>query len=217
MRHVIESLSCLSCLAVAVGQPNQVPVALYDDSDVSARVRAEFVVETTRIFRQAGIELSWSECQVGGKPSRSGECAQSVPSRVMLHLVSRGSKGKPAVTGFAIIQGSNSAYACVYTERVRELAEAAHWDFSDLLAHAAAHEIGHLLLRSAGHTYSGVMRAGWTAEELRGLTHSALIFLPGQLSAIRRGVSVAGFSERQSPHADQRKTDESPASVLSSK
>ena len=38
-----------------------------------------------------------------------------------------------------------------------------------LLGRAIAHEIGHLLLGSAEHPRSGLMRALWSHDELRGL------------------------------------------------
>jgi hypothetical protein len=180
MPQIIALSFCI--LLAGVAKPRQVRIALYDDSGLPAEVRAEFIRETTRIFRQAGIALSWIECHAAGLTYSFVDCAQSQPGRLMLHLVPGGSKRKET-TGFALLQGAAGRYACVYSERVRELARSGQWDFSDLLAHAAAHEIGHLLLRSAAHSNAGVMRTGWKAQELRALTHSGLIFLPGQLGA----------------------------------
>ena len=69
-------------------------------------------------------------------------------------------------------------------------------EFGELLGHAAAHEIGHLLLGSTGHSPAGIMRASWEVKDLWHLPHSGLIFLPRQLSSIRtamvRQISESG-------------------------
>jgi hypothetical protein len=173
----------------AAGQ-NLVTVTLYDWAGLRLEVRAAMKRETTRIFLQAGVVLDWVECEVAGKPMNLEECAQPLgPARLMLQLVPGSNKSKPNATGMAIIQGEASVFACLYPDRVIQLAREANWEFGDLLGHAAAHELGHLLLRSSSHTQAGVMRAPWETEDLRKLSHTGLIFLPGQLSAIRAAIS----------------------------
>jgi hypothetical protein len=103
----------------------------------------------------------------------------------MLQLAPGRNPASPYASGFETIQGEMSVYACVYPARLKELAREANWEFGELLGHAAAHELGHLLLRSAAHTPDGVMRAPWEAEDLRKLSHAELIFLPGQLKPVQ--------------------------------
>ena len=45
-----------------------------------------------------------------------------------------------------------------------------------LLAHAIAHEIGHVLLRTASHRLAGIMAGGWSAVEFRMIRQSGLFF-----------------------------------------
>lgn len=52
---------------------------------------------------------------------------------------------------------------------VRAIADRASTSVPALPGHAIAHEIGHLLLGSAGHPRLGLMRALWSHDELRGL------------------------------------------------
>jgi hypothetical protein len=103
----------------------------------------------------------------------------------MLQLVPGVNKARPTASGLVVLQGGSGVFACLFPGRVKELARDANWQFGDLLGHAAAHELGHLLLRSSAHTTAGVMRANWEIEDLRRLSHTGLVFLPGQLGTVQ--------------------------------
>lgn len=67
------------------------------------------------------------------------------------------------------------------------------------LARAAAHEIGHYVLRSPQHQKSGLMRAVFTVDEIMGGRRGERLS-PAQVHAARRGVELlahAGISEGQ--------------------
>ena len=53
-----------------------------------------------------------------------------------------------------------------------------------VLAHAMAHEIGHLLL-PYGHSAAGLMRADWDAKDMRLAAHGRLNFTREQAELIR--------------------------------
>ena len=53
-----------------------------------------------------------------------------------------------------------------------------------VLAHAMAHEIGHLLL-PYGHSATGLMRAEWDRKDLRLAVHGRLNFTAEQATLIR--------------------------------
>lgn len=186
---------------VLPAQP-RITVKLYDTAGIRPEIREEMRKETSKIFQQAGVELEWVECEVAGPPVNMAACGQPLSSdRLMLQLVPGSNKQNPRATGMAIIQPGSSFYACLYPERVKNLAKDANWGFADLLGHAAAHEIGHLLLESTHHTPAGVMRARWETEDLRRLTHNGLAFLNGQLdpqfSALRHPAAEHQFRDRR--------------------
>jgi hypothetical protein len=56
------------------------------------------------------------------------------------------------------------------------------------LAHAMAHEIGHLLL-PYGHSATGLMRADWEGKDLRRAVQGQLKFTPQQAELIRTRLS----------------------------
>jgi hypothetical protein len=45
-----------------------------------------------------------------------------------------------------------------------------------LVAYAAAHEVGHLLLGSNAHTINGVMKGNWDAKDMQAMFQNAVHF-----------------------------------------
>jgi hypothetical protein len=175
----------LVLFALAVHAQTSITIALYDIAGVRPGVLATMKTETSSIFRAAGIDLAWVDCAVAGKPVKNTECAVPLgPTRLMLRLVPGVNKTMPGVAGLAFVKDGAGVLACLYPERTRELARDSGWDFGDLLGHSAAHELGHLVLRSEAHAEGGLMRARWEARDLRRLSHAGLVFLPGQLRVV---------------------------------
>jgi hypothetical protein len=171
--------------ALAVHAQTSITIALYDIAGVRPGVLATMKTETSSIFRAAGINLAWVDCAVAGKPVNKPECAVPLgPTRLMLRLVPGVNKTMPGVAGLAFVKDGAGVLACLYPERTSELARDSGWDFGDLLGHSAAHELGHLVLRSEAHSEGGLMRARWEAPDLRRLSHAGLVFLPGQLRVV---------------------------------
>jgi hypothetical protein len=169
----------------APAQPSIV-VTIYDLVGLPAAVREGVKAETGRIFLQAGIRVEWVECELSGRPMNVSACALPLGARRLMLQWLPGRHGKnPRAAGMAILQNGSGVLACLYPERIQELARDANWDFADLMGHAAAHELGHLVLESSRHSNAGVMRAPWEIEDIRGLPHNGLIFLTGQLSRAR--------------------------------
>ena len=54
-----------------------------------------------------------------------------------------------------------------------------------VLAHAIAHEIGHVLLSSSSHSPAGIMRASWQDDEYKLLVSGQLRFTLAQTELIR--------------------------------
>jgi hypothetical protein len=56
--------------------------------------------------------------------------------------------------------------ATVYVTCVAWLATAARTDVAVLLGRVAAHELGHLVIRTSAHARRGLMRPHWTPDEV---------------------------------------------------
>jgi hypothetical protein len=81
-----------------------------------------------------------------------------------------------------------SAY--IFYRDVQELAR--EWDASEseILGHALAHEIGHLLLGANSHSSEGIMRANWGKQELNTIARAHLFFTDEQSKRICAEVSA---------------------------
>ncbi len=171
------------CSLPALAQP-RITVTLFDRAGLHAGIRETMEKEASRIFEETGIQLEWLDCETVGQPST--DCLLPLgATRLRMELLPGSDKKDPSLIGMAFVKKGPSVLAAVYPDRVRKLAGDASWEFGELLGHAAAHEIGHLLLRSTRHSPAGIMRASWEIKDLWHLPHSGLTFLPGQLGGVR--------------------------------
>jgi hypothetical protein len=77
--------------------------------------------------------------------------------------------------------------AFIFYHRVERIAQTYKIENVLVLAHAMAHEIGHLLL-PYGHSATGLMRADWDAKDLRLAMGGELNFTADQVELIRAGL-----------------------------
>ena len=133
--------------------------------------------EVSRIFRAAGITLTW--LPPGDVP------ANSLIIKIVETRIGQKSRN-PKVLGFA--PGSKEApgrVAWLYHDRIRDLALLLHLEVSQLLGHVMAHEMGHLLLPNSAHTAAGLMKGRWDTRQAFLAASGALRFEPSQAALIR--------------------------------
>jgi hypothetical protein len=89
--------------------------------------------------------------------------------------------------GDALIDPQSGAgtLATVYIDRVEWMARQTGTDSRALLGRAIAHELGHLLMPTSGHSTRGLMRAIWSGAELRRGRARDWAFEPREVAAIR--------------------------------
>jgi len=78
--------------------------------------------------------------------------------------------------------------ASVFYNRAEQLARGGAASLAVILGHAAAHEIGHLLLGSNSHSPLGVMRSRWSRQDLQNAMAGNLLFTPEQAEAMKARV-----------------------------
>lgn len=141
------------------------------------------------ILARAGVKTEWSD----------GTRA-SLPNEVVLELLGRRQcaalVGSPDTLGLALLpkDGATPAYAAVFLEKAEALSRLGGASTAQVLGHAIAHEIGHLLLGTPDHSATGIMRARWSRDELQRAAWGQLLFSPEQ-SALLRTAAV----NRQAP------------------
>ena len=150
-----------------------VAIRSYNYAAVSAEHFASARSEAAHIFGRAGISLEWIECRVPG--SEGASCTEPLLAGrdLMLRLVDRTpARGDRIVAlGESMLDREQRGGVLMTIDvfPVRTVAGRSFTAIPTLLGRAIAHEIGHLLLGSADHPRSGLMRALWSHDELRGV------------------------------------------------
>jgi len=87
--------------------------------------------------------------------------------------------------GYAVASKEGGTHASVFYQRVKEVAKGTVDSEPEILGHALAHEIGHLLLGSTAHDPTGIMHTDWTREDLHQMSWQYLFFSAEQAEVLR--------------------------------
>ena len=172
---------------------------LCDNADIQPNLVSRAQLEMTRIYRDAGVQIAWT---TDPPPADAAAGPQALPSTypsLTLVILCRDLTEDLAVDTTALgaavgTRDYRGRMAYVFYDRVKHIAEtylnASREPGTDnmytviVLAHAMAHEIGHLLLPS-GHSPTGLMQADWDAKALRLAVDRQLNFTNEQAELIR--------------------------------
>ena len=168
---VVTSALVLLCGNIAAarsesGDP-EITVLVQNSTTLSAEIVNESELEAARIFRSAGIAITWVNCFAASRTSEDACQRTPGPSQFVLHIVPTGKTSSDLVFGLAFLDERGvGKYSDVFLDRIEEACRQSGADLSRLLGTVAAHELGHLLLGSHGHSYSGVMTAVWKEKSM---------------------------------------------------
>jgi hypothetical protein len=154
--------------------------------------------EMARIYREAGINVSWIDPEsVPGQPDSAESTADLRPGFGLVvlpeEITERLTVAPDALGGATGTRDGRGRMAYVFYDRVERIASAylnpsrqrpMDMDTVVVLAHAMAHEVGHLLLPH-GHSDTGLMRADWDGDDLRSAVDGDLNFTAEQAKLIR--------------------------------
>ena len=149
---------------------------------------------SSMLLSRAGVQTGWVHCLGHSQGPRPALCdANLEPGLVMLRIQAdypgnQKQLGDPL--GTAMVE---SGYASIYASAIRKFAAHNELPLGTLMAYAATHEIGHLLL-GPNHSPLGIMRAVWGENEYRGMAQRWLDFGAAQQAALRRAVPASGQS-----------------------
>jgi hypothetical protein len=90
--------------------------------------------------------------------------------------------------GWTAVTPDGGGYVTLYVNPGRRYDSKTSPDPGTLLGYAAAHELGHLLLRTPHHSPSGLMKAEWTRSEHVEILASRLRFTPEESRQIRESL-----------------------------
>jgi predicted Zn-dependent protease with MMP-like domain len=179
----------------------QVPminITIKNDAQVPDTTLEEAQGVVTRILSIAGIKTRWRQC---GETRADSKVAPNSPiqgtaRRIDLHIIPRAMAAywasRTTSLGLAMIpgEGKRGERAYVFYHRVEEVAATGEASAGQILGHAMAHEIGHLLLNSTAHSGVGIMQAEWHKGQMQLLRNGWLLFTGMQSHKMRAEVLV---------------------------
>jgi hypothetical protein len=101
--------------------------------------------------------------------------------------------------GQSIADHEGGTYATVFLDLVEDAAANAGLPRTLVLAYAAAHEVGHLLLGDDAHTSDGLMKASWKSEDFQAIALNRFHFSPRQAEELKHRYGT-GRSIEMSAH-----------------
>jgi hypothetical protein len=177
-------------------------VRVYDYAAVPPGTLRGAEEEASRILRAAGVELAWLDCPESGGVAKNPACepplgATGIDLRILDPAMAARIKPGREQLGFALPSArlGSASDAWVFYHRVEQLAESKVADRAQILGHAIAHEVGHLLLGPDRHSSRGIMRANWDRGYLQDAARGQLLFTREQAEFIR--AEVGGRREQQ--------------------
>ncbi len=170
------------------GQTVALQVRVYDYSGLSADALRSFITGTQRILTGAGISAEVDVCPRGvatSCESRHGSSRQ-VAIRVVAAAPRSYQKARWRHLGQSIADHEGGTYATVFLDLVEDAAANAGLPRMLVLAYAATHEVGHLLLGDDAHTSEGLMKADWKSEDFQAIALNRFHFSPRQAEELKR-------------------------------
>jgi hypothetical protein len=179
--------------------------------------RAKPVV--ARIYREAGVNIIWSDARSGAGEADTPRASRAFDPGFALVILPREvadqlNVATDALGGAAGTPECRGRMAYVFYNRVERIARTYlnasrrramdDIDTVIVLAHAIAHEVGHLLL-PYGHSATGLMRAGWNGQDLQLAVRGQLKFTPEEAELFRTRLTQSlDFTSRTSLGARTR-------------
>ena len=177
LRHLLvgglAGLACLTTCADAGAAPvATLRVTVFDYAALPTTDLKLILATAGRLLGDAGVRVRWAHCLPSATPAPPVCNAPLERGGLALRLLAAAppmlDPAAPPTLGFAVLDEAGAGVmASVYLDRVERLGWASSVEPGWLTGLVAAHELGHLLLGTAGHGDHGVMQAGWSVQDLR--------------------------------------------------
>jgi hypothetical protein len=157
--------------------------------------------EVVRIYRMAGVQVVWHGCIPAAEDTPSdpaAECAsRPCPLTLTIVILPRSMTERMLSRSKAVISASESMgmapitatergqRAYVFYDHVDQTSHFFSADLGQVLGHAIAHEMGHLLLPYPAHSRTGLMRSTWVSKDFQDLARGAFLLTAEQAALLR--------------------------------
>ncbi len=185
-----------------------VAISVYDLARIGAKTLAQAEDIATRIFMTAAIDTRWTEPPILSPADllsdfsavTGGECARPLNSAdVRVQILSRAPSGfAPQALGYSLPCAERGVQVTIYADRVEAVASGTLAVFYRVLGYTLTHEIAHVLLRSAAHDRSGLMKGVWSKGDWQ---RAAVAIIPFTSDQARRMTGWLPRNEGANPVA----------------
>jgi hypothetical protein len=173
--------------AKAVDANPTLRVAVSDQTRLNQDTLDRALGQVTWIFRRAGVSIEWTDSVKAAHKSLAPSFTLIVLERQLREI----QDGGRLLLGLAPRDGTRSAkVAYVFMEPIEYLSDVHAVDAAMILAHAIAHELGHLLMPARLHAASGLMDGNWGGSEIRAATWGQQTFSDEEAALIRRALAT---------------------------
>ena len=185
----------------AISNGEQMTVRVADFVGLSKTTRDELRANATRILGNAGIAVDLIDCLTGGSETGAAGCNDPLgPTDFVLRIFEPKLAMHAEQLGYAALTPKGGAYATVFLDPNRREERVAGLTDGTLLGHAAAHEIGHLLLGANSHSRFGIMRPYFgPSDQTRMAQGQSLSFSKDQAGRMRAALAARAVSGDYSP------------------
>ena len=174
--------------AAGSSAPQEITVQIFNNANAPRWEVRRAEGEAGWMFQRAGIAVRWVECPPLMR-ERGGDQVCKETDDPGLFVVSINAMDPPeqsdTALGFALIQGRANHAAVVYPRIVAQTAHDSVYQDVCLLGSVMAHELAHLLFRSARHG-EGIMRPKWSRGDYLAMAQRRLVFTASQAQTLRR-------------------------------
>ena len=178
-----------------------IQVRVYNYSQASPAILAAAEHEASRILDKAGLRVAWLECPVTPVAVPQQEPCQRVleGTDISLRVLATPIRNifQDTAFGFAIYPVLASVYYEYALRRAKN--DDAEFEIPIILGCVIAHELGHLLLGSGGHSHEGIMQARWESSQFRQLMIGTLLFKAEQSKAMQESARTRTEGQSRDP------------------
>jgi hypothetical protein len=188
-------LAALGTICVAVqgkAQDRTLTVVVFDYAGLPDSSMNEVESLSAALLSRAGILTQWVHCLGHQEAPRPALCDANGESGSVLIRILKAHVGQPNKLGDPLGWAEvESSYASLDASAIGKYADHNGLPAANLMAYAATHEIGHLLLGEK-HAPSGIMRAVWGKTEYRDMAQRCLGFSTEERQALRQALPAPG-------------------------
>jgi hypothetical protein len=182
-----------------------ITIHVHNYAGVPSKTLAEAEEVAREVFRKAGVQTRWADTVLTAENGQ--ENSREHPARtfadIQLSIFTREMSDRDGAPnnamGLAPGNGPDRKIVYIFESNV----EARFWRLTraqgsarlyrpvskaQILGHAIAHEIGHLLLNQQVHSSQGIMRGEWGFADFRDITEGLFLFTPQQAEFLRADV-----------------------------